>query len=168
MGAPPSNQHRIEMLEKGLGDLRSTIVEQISVAVNGATLEMQQTLIEQHTKSVEQTTQLLKERLTRAKERQDTLLNVLKAEHDKFQAEVRSSMTSLKISETSQGRGHRNGKARGLNKEDGAESGRPGGFGFGLGQFGENRLSRINEFGSGSAFAKFGGQSNHGYSGGAN
>lgn len=128
MGVPPSNQQRIEMLERGLGDLRSTMVEQISAAVSGATLEMQQTLIEQLTKSMEQITQHLVERIARAKERQDTLLNVLKADQEKFQAEIRSSITSLKISETVQGEGmkqtsgHRNGKRR-------PERGRRGRFG---------------------------------------
>lgn len=73
------------------------MVEQISAAVNSATIEMQKNLIEQLSKSMEQTTQRLEERIARSKERQDALLNVLKAEQDKFQAEMRSSITSLKI-----------------------------------------------------------------------
>lgn len=96
MGAPPSNQHRIEVLEKGLGDLRATMAEQISTAMNIATQEMRKTLIEQLTNSLEQTTQRLEDRIARTREKQEGFMNLMKGEQEKFQVEMRSSLSSLK------------------------------------------------------------------------
>lgn len=140
MVAPPTNQHRIEMLEQGLKDLHTVMAEQISVAVNTATQEMQKTLIEQLTNSLEQTTQRLEERIARSREKQDRFLNQLKGEHDKFEQEMRSTLTSLKAGETLQrefrkfSSDQRIGKGRTvLDVGDRADSGRPEGSGVGSG-----------------------------------
>lgn len=94
MGAPPTNQHRIEMLEQGLGDLRTTMAEQILVSVQAATQEMQKSLITQLTNSLEQTSQRLEDRIARSREKQDVFMNLLKGEQEKFQEEIRSTLTS--------------------------------------------------------------------------
>lgn len=44
MGAPPSNQHRIELLEKGIGELRISLTDQINTAVKTASQELQKKL----------------------------------------------------------------------------------------------------------------------------
>ncbi|XP_074328452.1 uncharacterized protein LOC141666362 [Apium graveolens] len=103
MGAPPTNQHRIEMLEQGLGDLRTTMAEQIAVSVQAAAQEMQKSLITQLTNSLEQTSQRLEDRVARSREKQDVFMNLLKGEQEKFQEEIRSTLTSFKPTETLQG-----------------------------------------------------------------
>lgn len=86
----------------------------------------------------EQSTQRLEERLVGAKERQDALMNELRADQSKLQEEVRSTIMSLKLGEYGIGDsskvqlGHRAGKST-VGLEDGAESGRPSGIGFGSG-----------------------------------
>lgn len=40
LGAPPTNQHRIELLEQGLGKMRSNIVDQIAIAIKTAAQDM--------------------------------------------------------------------------------------------------------------------------------
>ena len=92
MGAPPSNQYRIEVLEKGLGELRSTIVDQISTAVNGATTDLQQALIDRLSKSLELSVQRIDDRVTKSKELQDALLNQLRWEQRQFQDEIRHTI----------------------------------------------------------------------------
>lgn len=100
MGAPPINQHRIELLEQGLGDLYWAIAAQMFLAVNAATQEMQKTLFNQLTTSLEQTDQRLEARIARSREHQESF-----GEQEKFQAEMRSSLTSLKTADTIQGEG---------------------------------------------------------------
>lgn len=53
MGAPPSNQNRIELLEKGVSELRMGLAEQIAVGVQAATQDLHQKLIDQLTKSLD-------------------------------------------------------------------------------------------------------------------
>lgn len=157
MGAPTTNQYRIEMLEQGLGNLKSTMEEQISVAVNAATYEMQKTLIKQLTNSLEQTTQRLENRIDRSKKKQDGFMNLVKGEQEKFQDEIRSTLTSFKVAETVHSKATKGsseqwlGKGRsGMNEGEGFESGRHKGFGDGSGRFGENGWER-NGGGSGSS-----------------
>lgn len=75
-----------------LGELRSTIVEQISAAVNGATLELQQTLVDRLSKSLELTSQRIDDRVTKSKELQDALLNQLRLDQMQFQEEIRTTI----------------------------------------------------------------------------
>lgn len=97
MGAPPSNQYRIEVLEKGLGELRGTMAEQIAVSVKAAAQEMQQNLVEQLTSSFEKTVMRLEDQMARSKENQDGFMTGVRGEQEKFQEEVRSALTSLKL-----------------------------------------------------------------------
>ena len=96
MGAPPSNQYRIEVLEKGLNEMRSTVVEQISAAVTGASLDLQQTLSDRLSKAMDLAIQRLDDKVTKSKELQDSLLNQLRLEQSKFQDEVRLTLAGLK------------------------------------------------------------------------
>lgn len=148
------------------------MVEQISAAVSGATVEMQRNLADQIAKSMEIASQELEERVARAKDCQDALLNIMKADQERFQTELRSSLSSLKVGERVNGEaeigsiGHRNGKGiMGQVGDGGAELGRPGGSGIGSGRTGQLRSGRIGEFGSGPAFSEIGGNV---YNGGSN
>lgn len=157
MGAPPTNQHRIEMLEQGLGDLRTTMAEQILVSVQAATQEMQKSLITQLTNSLEQTSQRLEDRIARSREKQDVFMNLLKGEQEKFQEEIRSTLTSNKPTETLQGEivkpslEFRSGQGRlgsFVDEEGGSGvgSGRFGDVGFGSGRRDANGSGRGLEF----------------------
>ncbi|KAL8098051.1 hypothetical protein AgCh_030983 [Apium graveolens] len=113
MGAPPTNQFRIEVLERGLGELRSTMLEQISVSVQEATHDLQKTLIEQLTKTLEQTGQRLEDRVARSMKKHEGFMNLMKGEQDKFQEEIRSTMTMMKLSDmTKANSGYKSGKER--------------------------------------------------------
>lgn len=68
MGAPPSNQARIESLEQGLNDLRSSITTQISQAVSTAAQDLQKTLLDH--------------------------LNTFRDEQRRLQEEIHSTLTS--------------------------------------------------------------------------
>ena len=124
MGAPPSNQFRIEQLEQGLVDLRAAMAEQVSVAVNSAARTMQSSLIDHLTLSIEQSMQRLEARAARSKD-----------EQDKFQAEIRSSLSALKASESV----HTNGSNSHSGPGVGNGSGRADGSGFGTGRGGSGR-----------------------------
>ncbi|XP_074349249.1 uncharacterized protein LOC141688990 [Apium graveolens] len=169
MGAPPTNQHRIELLEQGFTTLQSTMAEQITVAVNTAAQEMQKTLIEQLANSLEQTTQRLEDRIARSREMQDVFMNLMKGEQEKFQEEMRSSLTTLKSMETLQGEvrkpslENRSGSGRFGSHGDGAGMGGPEGSGTQSGRFGENGSGRTGEYGSGRVFQDFGGNSHQNY-----
>ncbi|KAL8118331.1 hypothetical protein AgCh_016023 [Apium graveolens] len=169
MGAPPTNQHRIELLEQGFTTLQSTMAEQITVAVNTAAQEMQKTLIEQLANSLEQTTQRLEDRIARSREMQDVFMNLMKGEQEKFQEEMRSSLTTLKSMETLQGEvrkpslENRSGSGRFGSQGDGAGMGGPEGSGTQSGRFGENGSGRTGEYGSSRVFQDFGGNSHQNY-----
>lgn len=152
MGAPPTNQFRIEVLERGLGELKTTMAKQISVAVQAATHELQNTLIEHLTNSLEQTAQRLEERIARSREKQEGFMNLMKGEQQKFQEEIRSTVTGMRMSEmTKITPGYRPGKERSVViNEDGDETGRPEGSGTGSGRGGN--------FGSGRVYGDTGGQ----------
>ena len=86
-----------------MGELKSTMAEKVMMAVNTTTQNMQRTLIEQITSTLEQSTQKLEAKVTRSKERQYSAIRVLRDKQDKFHEDIRSSLSSLKIIETVQG-----------------------------------------------------------------
>ena len=124
MGAPPSNQYRIEQLEQGLVDLRAAMAEQVSVPVNSAARTMQSSLIDHLTLSIEQSMQRLEVRVARSKD-----------EQDKFQAEIRSSLSALKQSDSALIHGSNSNSGPGV----GNGSGRSEGSGVGSGRGGSGR-----------------------------
>lgn len=141
------------------------MAEQIATAVQAATQEMQKTLIDHLTNTLEQTSHRLEDRIARSRERQEGFMNILKGEQERFQEEIRSTMTSLKG--TNSGQGHtgkssseyRMGKGgTGVGSGDGFGSGRPDISGVGSG--------RVGEFGSSRGFGDAGGNYHHGSSGG--
>lgn len=115
MGAPPSNQQRIEALEKSLSELRSTMAEQIGMSVGTATSEMQQNFLEKLAATMEQNM----------------------ADQLKYQEEVRSTLSSLKLGD---GCGVATSGVRGkniaLSREEREAVDRPEGSGVGSGPFG--------------------------------
>lgn len=97
VGAPPSNQHDV--------DLRFSISEQISAAVNLTFQKMQQTLIDHLSLSIDQAFQRFEARIARSLEQQDVSMNTLKNDQLKSQEERRSSISSLRDTEITKGFG---------------------------------------------------------------
>lgn len=94
MGAPPTNQFRIEQLEQGMVDLRAAMAAQVAEAITTASRSMQSSLIDHLTLTMDQTVQRLESRIAKSRE-----------EQEQFQAEIRSTISSLKTSGSTPGGG---------------------------------------------------------------
>lgn len=98
MAPQPENKQnqRIEQLEESVTDLRRTMTAEIAEAVNRAAIDMQQTLIAQITTTLDQVTQKLQIRIERGREVNETLIGEIQKKQDAFQAEMLSTVSSLK------------------------------------------------------------------------
>lgn len=103
--APQPNTVRLDQLEEQLASINSTLTERISTAVDKAMSMMKKTLAEELAVSLEQTSykqqgeldnlgERLEGRITRSREHQE-MLNSMKGEHEKFQSEMRSTLSEI-------------------------------------------------------------------------
>ncbi|KAL2904878.1 Galactocerebrosidase [Bienertia sinuspersici] len=96
----PSNTQRLDQVEKELPGLRTFVSEQVAATVSTASLELQQTLATQITKSLEEATQKLGEdlsmrlggRIARSRENQEMMIAQLRQENVALCDEVRQTL----------------------------------------------------------------------------
>ncbi|WOG86525.1 hypothetical protein DCAR_0205736 [Daucus carota subsp. sativus] len=72
------------------------MAEQIAIAVTSATQELQRSLVDHLTLSIDQTSQRLEARIARSREQNEGMLNSIKDEQIRFQEEMKSSLSSLR------------------------------------------------------------------------
>ncbi|KAL8092535.1 hypothetical protein AgCh_034701 [Apium graveolens] len=134
MCASPTNQFHIEMLENGMADLRSTIVEPTALAVKGAAVYGKG-------KGEKGCSAKCIEGGPRKISRRNAIVDYISQNY-------RDSTWGWSKNTSWQ----RKAKGIDLNEEEGAESGL-----LGSGRVGENRLGRFEEFSSSKGFVDFGG-----------
>lgn len=162
MGAPPSNQHRIELLEKGVSELRTTLAEQIAIGVQAATQDLQTKLTDRLTKSLDLQAQLMEERMAKSREKYEGVMEAWRGEQARFQEEMRLTMELVRQTQISQGK-----VQSGLTHEE--EVGfRPEGSRVGSGRGIGSGSVQNGVLGSGRTGLEVGGHTQTGCSGGTN
>lgn len=91
---------RIELVEEAIADLRNSMREEVTTAVNRATAEVQQALITQITASLDQVTHKLQVRIDRVRENNETLISEVTRRQGKFEAEMKSTLSTLQSAHT--------------------------------------------------------------------
>lgn len=120
---------RIDQMEEAVADIRKTMSEEVANAVNKAAIELQQTLISQITSSLDQVTQKLQTRIDRVRETNETILADVHRQQDEFQAELRSTVLSLRqnqqnfFGETGVGGSNSAGRGSGFRGQNGGDTG---------------------------------------------